>query len=95
MWRKMASSKEAFAKFGTWKKLRTVLKLTILTKGGMPNIFRGEISWFDAERKVVTFVESASRGILPVDLSGASFRVGKRMVEARRGKEDLLVFEEE
>ncbi len=78
----MASSKEAFDKLGMWKKSRTVLKLTMLTKGGMPNIFRGEISWLDADSEVVTFVESATRDILPIDLSGASFKVGKRAVEA-------------
>lgn len=91
----MASSKVAFDKLGTWKKSRMVLKLTMLTKGGMPNIFRGEISWLDAEGKVVSFAVSATRDFLPLDLNGANFRVGKRMVEARRGKEDFLVFEEE
>ncbi len=88
-------SKEAFDRFGTWKKSRTVLKLTVLTKGGMPEIRRGRISSFDMELRLVALAVSATRDFATLDLNGANFRVGKRMVEVTRGEEDFLLFEEE
>ncbi len=90
----MASSREAFDKFGTWKKRRTVLKLTVLTKEGIPEILRGRISSFDVECKLVGFSVMATRDFPTLDLNGAKFKVGKRMVEVSREEEDLLVFEE-
>jgi hypothetical protein len=89
----MASSKEAFAKFGLWKASSTVLKLTAVTKGEMPEILRGEISSLDEELCLVGFAVTATRSYKGIDFGGASFRVGKRVVEAERG-EDCLMFEE-
>ena len=45
----MASSKVASEKLRMWKNSRTVLKLTMLTKGGIPEMFTGEIIAFDEE----------------------------------------------
>jgi hypothetical protein len=90
----MASSKEAFDKFAIWRSSRTVLKLTVLTNDEIPNVFRGEISWFDAEARVVSFAVSATRDFTSLDLNGANFRVGKRAVEATH-RIGSVVFEEE
>jgi len=89
----MASSKEAFAKFGVWKESRTVLKLIAVTKGGIPEILRGRISSLDEELRLVGFAVTATRSFKAIDFSDASFRVGKCVVEAER-REDCLMFEE-
>jgi len=89
----MASSKEAFLKLEIWKKSKTVLKLTVVTKGGMPDTLRGQIVATDEESGLVSFVVSKVRSLPRIDLNGATFRIGKRSLEARRD-EDLLTFEE-
>jgi hypothetical protein len=90
----MASSKEAFERFGMWKKSRTVLKLTVLTKGGMPNILRGEVASLDEREGLVGFAVTATRDFVTLDFNGASFKIGKRVVEGER-RGDLLTFEED
>jgi len=92
--RNMASSTEAFRKLGSWKKSKTVLRVTILTKGGMPNILTGMVLATDAEAMQVGFAALPSRDIGALDLSGAVFSVGKHSLEARRSPEDILLFEE-
>jgi hypothetical protein len=89
----MASSEQAFARFGMWKKFRTGLKLTVVTKGGIPEILRGRISSLDEELCLVSFAVTATRSFRTIDFRGASFRVGECGVEAKRG-EDCLTFEE-
>jgi hypothetical protein len=90
----MSSSTEAFLKFKIWKKSRTALKLTLVTKGERPEISRGLIFATDAESWLVHFVPSGKRFAPRLDLNGSSFEVGNRVVEVIRG-EDFLVFEEE
>ena len=82
----MASSEEAFAKFGVWNESRTVLKLTALTKDGKPEILRGRISSLDEERHLIGFAVTAARSFKVIDVGDASFRVGKSVVEAERGR---------
>jgi hypothetical protein len=90
----MASSKEVFSKLEMWKKSKTPLKLTIVIKRGMPEILRGQISATDEDSSVVGFFVSKDRGYPRFDLRGASFRIGKHVLEAERD-EEFLTFEEE
>ena len=59
----------------------------------MPEILRGRISSLDLEQHLVSFVVTATRMFKTLDVGGASFRVGKYVVEAERG-EDCLMIEE-
>jgi len=86
----MASSKEVFAKFEVWKESRTVLKLTEMTKGEMPEILRGKISSLDEERHLIGFAVTATRSFKAIDVGDASFQVGKCVVEAERGEDCLI-----
>lgn len=90
----MASSSEAFAKFRIWKNSNTVLKVTVVTKGGKPDILRGWIFSVDEPNFLVGFALK-DRSLRTFDVSDADFRVGSRIVEAERGEdgEDFLVFE--
>lgn len=90
-----SSLKEAFAKFKTWKKSRTPLKLTVLPRYETPEIFVGEIASVDEESFLVGFAESKTRSYLPpIDLGDASFVIGKFVLEARRPTGDVLTCEE-
>jgi hypothetical protein len=87
------SSREAFAKFNTWKTSRTVMKLTIVTKGELPEMLRGEISSLDEKLDLVGFGPTTVHPYKIFDFSAAIFQVGTRVVEAECG-EDYLMFEE-
>jgi hypothetical protein len=49
----MTSSRDAFARFEIWKKSETFLKVTLTTKGGKPEILRGQIVALDEDELVV------------------------------------------
>ena len=89
----MASSKDAFFKFGTWKNSRTVLKLTVFTKEGKPDIWRGTIVSVDESRSFVGFVDEATRQPFGLDLRDSSFKVGEDLVEVVDPSTGRLVFE--
>lgn len=78
--------------FRTWKKSCTPLRLTAVTNGGKPEIVFGDIFSVDEAEMKVGFVVSISHEPRVVELEGATFRVGKKSVEANRG-EDFLTFE--
>ena len=81
----MDSSKVAFRKFERWKKSRTVLNLTIFTnEGTLPDIWVGRIISVEESLGLIGFVEDATRDGFPLDLSGASFLVYERSIEANR-----------
>ncbi|HEV2195146.1 MAG TPA: hypothetical protein VGR55_06170 [Candidatus Acidoferrum sp.] len=90
----MASSVEAFDKFRMWKKSRTVLKVTVLTKGGYPNILTGEVVSVIEETFSVGFLDPKTRKAWVNDFRDASFRLGKRSLEAERSTGELLMVEE-
>lgn len=90
----MASSREAFDKFWTWKNSSTVLKLTVLTNGGKPEILVGEIASIDEELSLVAFAITRERSFRVIDFSDASFSIGKRLLEAERPTGDRLMCEE-
>jgi hypothetical protein len=86
----MASSREAFEKFRKWKKSKTVLRLTVLTNGGTPDTFMGRVAAVDEDSWQVSFAVSKDRSYRVVDFEGASFVLGKRMLEAERLNGDFL-----
>lgn len=90
----MASSNEAFRRLGSWKKSKTVLKVTVLTKGDQPDILTGLVLAIDEEAKQVGFAILPSRALTAFDLTHATFEEGKHSLEARRTPEDVLLFEE-
>jgi len=88
----MASSSDAFRMLGNWKKSKTVLKVTVLTKGGIPETLRGLIMAVDEEAMLVTFASLPSRGMGNLDLRGTEFTLGKRSLTAARSPEEILSF---
>jgi hypothetical protein len=90
----MASSEEAFDRFWRWKKASTVLKLTVLTKGGTPERFIGEIFAIDDEALVVGFLASNTRDFRQICFADASFGLEDRALSAERTTGDVLRFEE-
>jgi len=89
-----SSNEEVFRKLDEWKKSKTVLKVTVLTKGGETNILTGLVLATDAEAMQVGFAALPSRDIGALDLTGAVFSLGKRSLEARRSPDDSLTFED-
>jgi hypothetical protein len=90
----MASSEEAFARFWRWKKAHTVLKLTVLTKGGMPEKLIGAIVAIDDEALVVGFVVHKTHEFPRISFADASFGLEVRALSAERPTGDVLRFEE-
>ncbi len=89
----MASSIEASDRLGKWKKSRTVLKLTILTKDGIPEMLTGSIVALDDAALLLCFAPRGSKDFRTLDLAEAAFSIGKRKLGVERG-EDILSFEE-
>jgi hypothetical protein len=90
----MDSSREAFSKLEMWKNSAIFLKLSILS-GVEHDIVMGSLAGVDEKNRLVLFAVDSERKTLPrIDLSDASFTVGERRVEAFRGPEDVLTFEE-
>jgi hypothetical protein len=71
----MASSIEASDRFRRWKKSRTFLRLTLLTKDGIPEIFTGEIAALDFSEEVslLSFVPRGAKNFFTLDLALLSF----------------------
>ena len=90
----MASSSDAFRKLESWKKSKAVLKVTVLTKGGVPDILTALVMATDEEAMKIALALLPSRGLVALDLAGARLEVGKRLVEATRSAEDVLSFED-
>jgi len=79
----MASSRAiAFSRFATWKNSKTVLRVTVFTKGGVPDIWQGQVFSVDESRDLVGVTDDASRKFSRIDLSEASFSVEARSVIA-------------
>jgi hypothetical protein len=53
----VTSSKEAFEKFWTWKKSRTLLKVTSAIKGELPETFTGSVVLPEEESLRVNFMD--------------------------------------
>jgi hypothetical protein len=90
----MASSSDAFLRLDRWKNFKTPLKLTVLTKGGMPEVFRCVVTATDEECFVFSFIPNGTRDLKKIDLRGARFSLGKRSMIAEKSEEDVLKWEE-
>lgn len=90
----MASSLEAFSRLRTWKKRSTVLNLTVVTNSGIPVKHVGEVFSVDEKGDCVGFIERATRNPLRLNLAGAAFRLGAKSLEASRGEDNFVAFEE-
>lgn len=90
----MASSTVAFSKLRNWKKSKTVLKVTVLTKGGKPKTLTGLVMAADEKAMLVSFACLPSRDMARFDVTGALFKEGRRFLEAARSEEEILTFED-
>lgn len=90
----MASSRVAFEKFEIWKNSRTVLNLTVWTNEGVPDNWHGRIISVEESRRLVGFVDDATRDSRLLDLTDASFVVKAKRVEASRLAEGKVTFAE-
>jgi len=90
----MASSREAFERLDKWKNLRTVLKLTVVTNGGKPDISIGEVALTDQDEMAFAFLISRTRDLRPVTFVAASFEIGEQLLKAERSEDNFLVLEE-
>jgi hypothetical protein len=62
----------------------------VLTNGGTPDTFMGRVAAVDEDSWQVSFAVSKDRSYRVVDFEGASFVLGKRMLEAERLNGDFL-----
>ncbi len=92
----MDSSKAAFERFCKWKKLMTVLNVTVDTHSAIPGTFRKQQIFFvDAEEQVVAFVDLSTHDNFRLDFANADFVVRERNVEATRPGEGRVVIVED
>jgi len=90
----MASSKEAFDKLWTWKKSKTLLKVTVVTKGDLPETFVGAVTFPEEKFLRVGFADHSTRSPRIVDLGECSFMVGERVLLAEREGGEILTCED-
>jgi hypothetical protein len=91
----MSSAKDAFAKLDDWRRSNAVLKFIKLEDQQAPETKTIRIMAIDEAEGLVAWIEDGTRDVQPrLDLSGASFDLGKRTLEARRSETDVLMFEE-
>lgn len=91
----MASASEAFKKFSIWEKLKTPLKVTVMTNGRVEDIFSALIFGSDPDAGLVGIGIPATRSIARFDVEDATFSVEEKRVVATRNESDWLVFEED
>jgi hypothetical protein len=78
----MDSSRVAFEKFDIWKKSNTVLRVSVWTNGGLPDIWTGSISSADESKGKVALVREGWPHLIEVfNVEGAEFEVEDRSVE--------------
>src|SRR5712692_10914516 len=86
----MASSKDAFDKFWMWKKSRTLLRVTVLTKGEPPKVFIGAVTLPEEESLRVSFADHDTRSFCSVDFRDCSFMLGALSLLAEREGEEFF-----
>jgi hypothetical protein len=84
----------AFDQFRFWRSSGTLLRLTVLTEGGEPERYVRVVAAIDQKATQVGFMERRRSIPLVIDFSGASFTVGRRVLEAARPNGDRVVCEE-
>lgn len=91
---KKASAKKAFAKFEVWKESKTLLILTIVTRDGLIEKLKGQISAIDAKSGFVNFQVGTTRWVSRLNIGGASYQVGSSVLEAEQEEGSIWMFEE-
>jgi len=86
----MASSKEAFERFWTWKNSRTLLRLTLWEKGQAPTSFVGAVVLPEEEELRVAFLNHDERKPVVILFEDCSFRIGERFLMADRFGEEFF-----
>ena len=89
----MASSSEAFARFSTWKKDKTSLRVNVIVNGETTDVLKGSIFAVDPEASQVGIV-LGMQNFRGLDVGGADFTVESTRVVVTRNELDWLVFEE-
>jgi hypothetical protein len=90
----MGVSKNMLDRLWRWKNRRTVLRLTLLTRAEAPKVVIGKITGIDDELMQVGFGARQKLDCLTLNLLGATFSLGKLVLEVTRSPEDRLMFEE-
>jgi len=92
----MASSSEAFGKFFTWKNSKTLLKVTVITKGRTDDVLTGwRIIGVDPDALQVGISNPSIMHSWSVfDFEGATFSIEPARLTATRNESDWIVFEE-
>jgi hypothetical protein len=88
----MSSVHEVFDRIERWKASETLLQVTVREAGTKTDAFRCTICASDREAGLVGIVVGSHK-IMQFDITGAQFGIGKRLIEASRTGDDLLVFE--
>lgn len=92
----MASASDAFEKFSMWRRLKTLLKVTVMVDGKVERVFPSSLIFgLDPEASQVGIGITATRSVTAFDVEDATFSVEETRVVATRNTSDWLVFEEE
>lgn len=86
----MASSAEAFDKFGIWKNRRTLLRLTVTEKGELPEKFLGSVTFVEYESLRVSFMNHDRRIPQLADFSDCTFDLGASIILVARDDGELF-----
>ena len=89
----MASSSEAFAKFSTWRKRKTPLRVTVIVGGKTDAVLEGSIIATDPDAELLSVTTGMHRW-QNFNVEGSMFSVEDSKVVATRDESDWLVFEE-
>jgi hypothetical protein len=91
----MASSSEAFEKFGMWKKAKTSLKATVIVGGKTIDVLMGRIFGVDPEASQGGLSNPlVMHSFIAFDVEDAEFSVEESRVVVTRNESDWVVFEE-
>ena len=87
----MASSKDAFDRFWMWKKSRTLLKVTVWTKGEPTRVFESAAVVFPEEDLLqASFVDHETRERFTIRFEDSKFRLGEGILFADRLGEEFF-----
>jgi hypothetical protein len=89
----MDSSSEAFEKLWMWKKSKTWLRVTVVTKDGTTSA-KARICGADSSASQVVIAGEQVHSFSAFDMDGAEFSVESKRVVATRNEFDWIVFEE-
>jgi hypothetical protein len=90
----MASSSEAFAKFETWRKSKTPLKVTVIVGGKNTGVLVGRVIALDSEASQVGLSNPlVMHSFICCDVEHAAFSIEESRLVATRNESDWIVFE--